>query len=75
MPDVTTTIGHSNKPPDPYNLHIQFRRSDSRYLVMSGDGIVLKVDYSEEACRVWAIAYLYSRGKLKTPTITTTVVD
>lgn len=60
--------------PDPYALSIQFRRSDSRYQVMSGDGIVLKVDFSEDVCRNWAHAYLYSRGKFKHMSLTTTVI-
>ena len=62
--------------PDPFHLTIQFRRSDSRYQVISGDGIILKVGISEDVCRSWASAYLYSRGKLNySKTLTTTVVD
>jgi hypothetical protein len=61
--------------PDPYHLSLQYRRSDGRYQVLSGDGVVLKVDFSEETCRRWADAYLYSRGKLESRALTTTVVD
>jgi hypothetical protein len=62
--------------PDPYHLSIQHRLSDGRYQVMSGDGYVLKVDWSETVCRNWATAYLYSHGKIKNLTLTaTTVVD